>query len=50
MKLLRFLGDSPNRLREFSANARQNAGFQLDKVQRGERLMIISLCHRLAKV
>lgn len=37
MKLLRFLGDSRNRLREFSADAKQNAGFQLDKVQRGER-------------
>lgn len=37
MKLLRFLGDSRNRLREFGVNAKQDAGFQLDKVQRGER-------------
>jgi len=37
MKLLQFLGDSRNRLREFGVNAKQDAGFQLDKVQRGER-------------
>jgi phage-related protein len=36
MKTLRFLGDSRNRLCEFSPSAKQNAGFQLDKVQRGE--------------
>jgi phage-related protein len=36
MKPLRFLGDSRNRLCEFSPNAKQDAGFQLDKVQRGE--------------
>lgn len=36
MKPLRFLGDSRSRLRDFSANAKQDAGFQLDKVQRGE--------------
>ena len=37
MKRLRFLGDSLNCLREFPADARHDAGFQLDKVQRGEQ-------------
>lgn len=37
MKRLRFLGDSLNCLREFPAEARHDAGFQLDKVQRGEQ-------------
>ena len=37
MKSLRFLGDSRNCLREFGVNAKQDAGFQLDKVQRGEK-------------
>ena len=36
MKLLRFLGDSLTCLREFPENARHDAGYQLDKVQRGE--------------
>ncbi len=36
MKPLRFLGDSLKRLREFPESARQDMGFQLDKVQRGE--------------
>ena len=36
MKPIRFLGDSLKRLREFSEDVRQDAGFQLDKVQRGE--------------
>ncbi len=36
MKLLRFLGDTRNQLREFSVGAKQDAGYQLDKVQRGE--------------
>jgi len=35
MKPLRFLGDALRRLREFPAGVRQDAGFQLDKVQRG---------------
>ena len=35
MKSTRFLGDSLKRLREFPAAARQDAGYQLDKVQRG---------------
>ncbi|HEY6979621.1 type II toxin-antitoxin system RelE/ParE family toxin [Reyranella sp.] len=35
MKTLRFLGDSLKCLREFPAAARQDAGYQLDKVQRG---------------
>lgn len=34
---LRFLGDSLNCLREFPADAKHDAGFQLDKVQRGEQ-------------
>ena len=37
MKPIQFLGDSLKRLREFNTDARQNAGFQLDKVQRGEQ-------------
>lgn len=37
MKSIRFLGDSLKRLREFPEDARQDAGYQLDKVQRGER-------------
>ena len=37
MKSIRFLGDSLKRLREFPDDARQDAGYQLDKVQRGEK-------------
>lgn len=37
MKPLRFLGDSLSRLREFDSDAKQDAGYQLDKVQRGEQ-------------
>ncbi len=37
MKRLRFLGDSLSCLREFPADAKHDAGFQLDKVQRGEQ-------------
>ena len=36
-KSIRFLGDSLKRLREFPDDARQDAGYQLDKVQRGEK-------------
>lgn len=36
MKPVRFLGDSLKRLREFPPEARQDAGHQLYKVQRGE--------------
>ncbi|MFN3884193.1 MAG: type II toxin-antitoxin system RelE/ParE family toxin [Rhodocyclaceae bacterium] len=36
MKPIRFLGDSLKRLRAFPEDARQDAGFQLDRVQRGE--------------
>jgi DNA-binding Xre family transcriptional regulator len=32
-----FLGNSLERLREFPEDARQDAGYQLDKVQRGEQ-------------
>jgi phage-related protein len=35
MKVIRFLGDSLKRLREFPEDVRQDAGYQLDKVQRG---------------
>jgi len=35
MKLVRFLGDSLKCLREFPRDARQDAGRQLDRVQRG---------------
>ncbi len=37
MKPVRFLGDSLKRLREFPKDARQDAGRQLDKVQRGKQ-------------
>lgn len=35
MKPVRFLGDSLKRLREFPDSAKQDAGYQLDLVQRG---------------
>jgi phage-related protein len=34
---VRFLGDSLRCLREFPEEARHDAGYQLDKVQRGDR-------------
>jgi phage-related protein len=37
MKPLRFVGDSLKCLREFPEDAKQDAGYQLDKVQRGEQ-------------
>ena len=37
MKSIQFLGDSLKRLREFPTEARQDAGHQLYKVQRGEQ-------------
>ena len=37
MKLFRFLGDSLKSLREFPEDARHDAGYQLDRVQRGEQ-------------
>ncbi len=36
MKLLRFLGDSLKSLWEFPEDTEHDAGYQLDKVQRGE--------------
>ena len=36
-KRLRFLGDSLKCLREFPEDVRQDAGYQLDLVQRGEQ-------------
>jgi phage-related protein len=35
MKSVRFLGNSLKALREFPADARHDAGYQIDKVQRG---------------
>jgi phage-related protein len=37
MKPVEFLGDSLKNLREFPSDARQDAGRQLDRVQRGEQ-------------
>jgi phage-related protein len=37
MKLISFLGDSLKCLREFPEDAKQDAGYQLDKVQRGDQ-------------
>jgi phage-related protein len=37
MRPVRFLGDSLKCLRDFPEDARHDAGFQLDKVQRGEQ-------------
>ena len=37
MKPIRFLGDSLSRLREFDTDAKQDVGYQLHKVQRGEQ-------------
>lgn len=37
MKPIRFLGDSLTRLREFDTDAKQDVGYQLGKVQRGEQ-------------
>jgi phage-related protein len=37
MKPLRFLGDSLKCLRDLPAEVRQDAGYQLDKVQRGKQ-------------
>jgi phage-related protein len=37
MKPVRFLGDSLERLREFPEDARNDAGYQLEHVQRGEQ-------------
>jgi len=36
MKEVIFMGDSLARIRAFPSDARQDAGFQIDKVQRGE--------------
>jgi len=36
MKKIQFLGDSLKCLRDFPEDAKQDAGYQLDKVQRGE--------------
>ncbi len=35
MKTIRLLGDSLKRLREFPEDVRHDAGYQLDKLQRG---------------
>jgi phage-related protein len=36
MKPIQFLGDSLKALRDFPRNARQDAGYQLEKVQEGQ--------------
>lgn len=36
MKAVLFMGDSLARIRAFPSGVRQDAGFQIDKVQRGE--------------
>jgi phage-related protein len=37
MKPVRFLGDSLKRVREFPEDAKNDVGYQLDKVQRGRQ-------------
>ena len=37
MKPVQFLGDSLKSLRDFPSDARQDAGRQLDKIQRGKQ-------------
>lgn len=37
MKPITFLGDSLNHLRDFPDDVRQDAGYQLDKIQRGRQ-------------
>jgi phage-related protein len=37
MKPIRFLGDSLKRLREFPEDAKNDVGYQLDRVQRGHQ-------------
>jgi phage-related protein len=37
MKPVRFLGDSLKRIREFPVDVKQDAGYQLDKLQRGQQ-------------
>ena len=37
MKTIRFLGNSLQQLRDFPENARHDAGYQLEMVQRGEQ-------------
>ena len=37
MKPVRFLGDSLKRIREFPADVKQDTGYQLDKLQRGQQ-------------
>lgn len=37
MKPVRFLGDSLRCLRDFPSDARQDAGYQLDRLQRGSQ-------------
>jgi phage-related protein len=37
MKPVRFLGDALKSLRDFPSDARQDAGYQLDRLQRGQQ-------------
>ena len=49
MKPVRSLGDSLKCLRDFPEDTRQDAGYQLDKVQRGEQPDASSPCLQLAR-
>lgn len=49
MKPLRFLGDSRKALREFSADARRDAGYQLERIQRGLKADDIKPIPRIGK-
>lgn len=49
MKPVRFLGDSLKRLRDFPEDAKQDAGYQLDKVQRGEQPDDFKPMHSIGK-
>jgi phage-related protein len=49
MKPVQFLGDSLQCLRDFPVDARQDAGYQLDKVQRGLQPADFKPCQRLAR-
>ena len=49
MKAIRFLGDSLKRLREFPEDVRHDAGYQLDKLQRGLQPDDFNRCQRSAR-
>ena len=49
MKTVRFLGDSLKCLRDFPEDAKHDAGYQLDKVQRGEQPEDFKPMHSIGK-